>query len=157
MNASRRVFALLACSSFAVLAVACASAPASSKTLVVDCDKSQDDSCDEQESNSSKRSGSSSGGPRAAPEEAEPQAATSSADAGKPDTDAGASSSSGGTGARGPSCTALAACCDKLEKAGFTGSVRQCRSVVTTNNEYACSVTKADYAKPIDGYDAICP
>lgn len=156
MLSARMAFTLVACSSFAVLAVACASAPPSNKTMVVECDENQAEPCSDDSPTNTRRgstSSSSGTGPDMPPEEVAPPA--ENRDAGR--VDASGSSSSGGTGTRGPSCTALAACCEKVEQAGFTGSARQCRSVVSTNNEYACSLTKAEYAKPVEDYDAICP
>jgi hypothetical protein len=157
----RIALAVMACSVSAALAVACAAPAPSNKTLVVDCDQSQGEDCSEQEQRSNARSGassSSSGGQGPLTPDTVPDGPAPARDAGAaPDASASSSSSSGGTAARGPSCTALAACCTKIEKAGFTGSARQCQKVVATNEEYACFVTKADYAKPTDEHDAICP
>jgi hypothetical protein len=159
---ARVSFAIVAFSVTAALAVACAAPVPSNRSLVVECEEGE--ACDAEGQRSNARSGASSSssssggaGPRMPDTVLEDAAVPApAADAGAPSSSS-SSSSSGGTSTRGPSCTALATCCEKIERAGFTGSARQCRSVVTSNNEYACAVTKKDYAQPIDQYDAICP
>lgn len=42
-------------------------------------------------------------------------------------------------------CGKLEACCKALEKKGITGSANQCKSVVSTKNEFACDTTFQTY------------
>ena len=131
----------------ALYAVACA-APAAQKTLVVDCDKTSDDpTC---EGSTSKKSGSRS--PSTNEDQESQPTDTSAPPPSEPATkpaDAGASTPP----TLGFYCGKLEACCKALEKKGITGSANQCKSVVSTKNEFACDTTFQTYRTPDDYYD----
>lgn len=149
MNAFRAGLVTAACLVGSVYAIACA-APYSPKTLVVECDKESatGDDCEDKGDKSSPRRGSgpsSESNPSQTTEETEPAPTTPAADAG---ADSGKQA--------GPMCKALEGCCQQLEKAGFTGSVRQCRSVVADGNEFSCNAAHNDYKQPDESSDFVC-
>ncbi len=53
-------------------------------------------------------------------------------------------------------CVSLAACCEELRKAGFTGSESQCKRVVVENSGTACGLAHQVYRTPDGETDFVC-
>ena len=128
-----------------VTAAACSAADAPKPSLAVACDPGAKDCTTE------RKKKDTSGGPTGDPTlgETPTDPVTPTADGGPPPPPADA-------GPLGYACTALQACCENLSKAGLTGSVRQCKEVVATRSEAACSVMHTDFKTPDDNYDPVC-
>ncbi len=149
MNAFRAGLVTAACLVGSVYAIACA-APYAPKTLVVECDKESatGDDCENKDEGNSPRRGSGPSG------EANPTQATDDTQP-LPTTPADAGAADSGK-QLGPMCQALESCCQQLDRAGYTGSVRQCRSVVADGNEFSCNSAHTDYKTPDPESDFVC-